>query len=439
VLRREILRAGALTAFGVGLGHLARRRALASASPANGRSARARSCILVWLDGGPSHIDTFDPKIDAPREVRGPFRTTPTRIPGTHFSELLPKTAALADRIAVVRSLTSSLGEHNFASQHLLTAHPPSPSLEHPALGSLVSHGDTRKLDLPPYAAVGDAPNNAAGAGFLGPEHAPFVIDGDPARPEFRVRDLELYPGVTRKRLERRRSFLEAIDQLARDADAKASSADASIPDGSRFDEAFRLVTSGVLRDACDLSKEPREMRERYGTRTLGLSCLMARRLVERGVPFVTVTDRGWDTHEDGVLRLAEGYTGGKVGKIPVLDLAFSALLGDLGDRGLLDETLIVVAGEFGRTPKVNTQGGRDHWPRVFSAVLAGAGIAPGVIVGASDALGESPSDRPISPPDLGATVLSLLGLDPAGELTTPDGRPVRRTAEGRPIAEILA
>jgi uncharacterized protein (DUF1501 family) len=240
---------------------------------------------------------------------------------------------------------------------------------------------------------------------------------------------------VTELRLERRREYLQALERFRTGVDSSKAP-----PSDPVFEQAYRLMTSREARAAFDLSQEPEATRDQYGARSVGQSCLLARRLVERGVPFVTVNNTGWDTHESLYTRLKEGYTGAAnpVGLIPSLDLAFSALVSDLRERDRLDETLLVVMGEFGRTPKLNTAGGRDHWPRVFSVVLAGAGIPGGQVVGESDSMGESPKDRPVTPADLAATIYTLLGIDPGATLYTPDRRPVRLVQNGEPIRELV-
>lgn len=397
------------------------------------RRRTSRACILVWLDGGPSHLDTFDPKPDAPREVRGPFKPIRTSVPGLLFSELLPRTAQIAHHFTVIRSMTSPLGEHNFGSHYLLTGHKPSPALSYPSIGSVVARCSGDDHVLPAYIAVGDRLNGMAGAGYLPARYAPFVLGGDPAKKDFAVRDLDPYPGVDASRLARRQRFLGSFDEFQRAHDG--SSADSASPE---FEQAMRLMTSPDARDAFDLGQEPAQTRARYGPRTIGQSCLLARRLVERGVPFVTVTDTGWDTHKELSFHLKEGHNGGHVGKIPMLDLALSGLVGDLADRGLLDETLVIVMGEFGRTPKLNSAGGRDHWPRVFSVLVAGAGVPGGQVVGASDAVGESPVDRPVTPSDLARTVFTILGIDPEREFVTTDGRPVAVNKGGELVEELL-
>jgi len=435
VTRRDLLRVGGLTAMGLGLSDLLTLRRASAGAP-----AKARSCILIWLDGGPSHHETFDPKPEAPVEVRGPLETSPTSVPGISFSECLPKTGRRMDRVAVIRSMTSPLGEHNFGTHYLLTGYKPTPVLEYPSFHAVGAHFHEEPGVLPANIAVPDyrvGGGRFSGAGYLSRRTLPFSVGGDPAKPDFQVRDLDLFRGLDLERLSRRRDFVAQLDAFS----GLVESAE-NAPNDPEFEQAFRIVTSADAKSAFDLDQEPRQTRQRYGTRTVGQCCLLARRLVERGVPFVTVNHRGWDTHSDLYTRLKEGYTGAQVpvGLIPSLDLALSALMDDLHDRGLLDETLIVVMGEFGRTPKLNTQGGRDHWPRVFSVALAGGGIRGGQVVGASDAVGEVPHERPVTPSDLTATIFTLLGIDPTTELRTGDGRPVRIAPHGSEvIGELIA
>ncbi len=427
ITRRDVLRVGCLTALGLTAGTWSRLRA--EETHRNG----AKSCILIWLDGGPSHLETFDPKPEAPAEVRGPFGSIETTVPGVRISEVMPELAKRLDRMAVIRSVTSPLGEHNLGSQYLLTGYQPTPALEYPGFGSVVARIRGDSGVLPPYVAVPDA-SAAAGAGYLPAECGPFVVGGDPAKPDFRVRDLNHYPGLDGLRMERRRAYLKALDRFSQSVESEVGL------DDPEFEQAYRLTTSPQAKAAFDLTAEADKLRNRYGRRTLGQSLLLARRLVERGVPFVTVTDRGWDTHQDLVTRLRDGYTGAKVGVglIPTLDQSLAALLDDLSERGLLSETLVVVMGEFGRTPKLNTAGGRDHWPRAFSVALAGGGVRGGQVIGASDSTGEGPADRPVTPADLASTIYTLLGIDPAFTLRTADGRPVRVNQGGKPISEIL-
>lgn len=423
-----MLRLGGLSALGLGLPEFFRRQTAAVERTV----PRAKSCILLWLDGGPSHLETFDLKPDAPAEVRGPFQPIETKVPGIQISELLPLTAQICDKLAIVRSVTSPLGEHGLANRYLLTGYKPSPALEYPSFGSVTARLQTKQSVLPPYVAIPEV--RYAGAGFLGAEHEPFVTGGDPSKADFRVRDLDFFPGIDASRLRRRREYLAEFDGVQAAVEAGQNPVD------SEFERAYRLVTSPDAKRAFDLTAETANMRSRYGPRTFGQSCLLARRLVERNVPFVTVQYTGWDTHEGLVLRLRDGYSGAKVGVglVPTFDLAFSALVGDLAERGLLDETLVIAMGEFGRTPKLNSRGGRDHWPRVFSVVLAGGGIRGGQVIGSSDRVGESPHEKPVTPADLAHTIYTLLGVDPQQELHTRDGRPVQLNQGGSMIRELV-
>lgn len=423
IARRDVLKVGALSALGLTLPQWLRLQAA--------EKKKAPACILLWLDGGPSHLETFDLKPDAPSEVRGPFDPIKTSVNGIEICELMPNLAKQMDKVAIIRSMTSPLGEHNFGSHYMLTGYKPSPVLQYPSYGSVVAKMRGSHEVLPPYIAVPSF-NRMAGEGFLPSSCSPFAVGGDPGRPGFAVRDLNLYPEMTPDRLERRKAFRQEIDAFSRGFEESTGN------DSPELQQAYRLISSPQAKKAFDLSLESGKTRNRYGRKTLGQSCLMARRLIEAGAHFVTVTDRGWDTHNRLVNRLKEGYTGGKVGKIPTLDLAFSALLEDLDKRGMLDTTLVVVMGEFGRTPKLNTAGGRDHWPRVFSVALAGAGIKGGQVIGKSDSRGEGPAHRPVKPEDLARTIYQALGISARHELHTSDGRPILVNQHGKLISELI-
>ena len=432
------MRIGGLTALGFGVGDLFRFQRLA-ADESKPFAAKAKACILVWLDGGPSHLETWDPKPDAPVEVRGPARPIATKLPGVGINEWMPRMANSLDRFALVRSVTSTLGEHNFGTHYLMTGHKPSSVLEYPTFGAVVAEVRKPQTVLPPHIAVPHfrvGGSQLTGAGYLADERRPFSVGGDPAKPNFQVRDLDFFRGLSLERLSRRRRFVNEINDFGRHLDqATRTRID---PD---LERAYQLIASEEAKRAFNLSDEPDKIRyQRYGGRSLGQSCLLARRLVERGVPFVTVNHQGWDTHDNLYTRLKEGYTGAAtpVGLVPVLDRALSGLVEDLQERGLLEQTLVVAMGEFGRTPKLNTAGGRDHWPRVFSVALAGGGIRPGQVIGASDAVGESPREQPVTPSDLAATIYSLLGIGLDRELKTADQRPLRITPEGSQIVRDL-
>lgn len=423
--RRDLVRAGLLAMPGLTLPTFLQARADSVVRPF------ADSCILLWLDGGPSHLETFDLKPDAPAEVRGPFRAIQSSVPGMDLSELLPQSAGMAEQFSIIRSVTSPLGEHGLANQYLLSGYQPSAVLQYPGFGAVVSHLRPTAGVLPAWIAIPQI--RQGGAGYLGARHEPFSTGGDPAAADFRVPDLNFFPGIDVSRLNRRQQFLQKFDGAREQGDAAAAGEDPA------FQQAYRLVTSSAARDAFDLSAEPEATRDRYGRRTFGQSCLLARRLVERGVPFVSVMNSGWDTHENLVVQLKDGFTGAKspVGLIPAFDLGFSALIRELAERGLLQKTLVVVMGEFGRTPKLNSRGGRDHWPRVFSVIFAGGGVQGGQVVGSSDRTGESPADRPVTPADLARTIYWLLGIDATQLLTTPDGRPVAVNQGGQVIQEL--
>ena len=425
VSRRDLIRIGGLSALGLGLGdffHL--RNASAAGSPLK---PKAKSCILIWLDGGPSHLETFDPKPDAPEEVRGPLETIATNVAGVRIGECFERTAQVMDKLAIVRSLTSPLGEHNFGTHYLMTGYKPSPALEYPTFGAIVAQVRDQSGVLPPHIAVPTFSGNVTGNGFLPSAAAPFPVGGNPDRSDFKVRDLDFYKGLDLTRLDRRSQIVSALNEFGRAQDAAASPSD---PD---LERAYNLIASPDAKNAFKLSEEPNSVRDRYGRgggNSIGQSCLLARRLVERGVPFVTVNSTGWDTHQN-IIQLKKRYPTDRNAHLPSLDRALSSLVEDLSDRRILEETLVVVMGEFGRTPKINSVGGRDHWPNVFSVVLAGGGVRAGQIVGSSDTLGELPKENPVTPSDLAATIYTLLGIDPAHELHTRDGRPVRVVPDG--------
>ncbi len=431
--RRSALHVGCLSMAGAFAGLLPNAAVLSNA-PQSQPKARAKRCILLWLDGGPSHLETWDPKPDAPIEVRGPFRAIPTRTPGVVVSEHLPACAKLTEHLAIVRSMTSPLGEHGIANHYLMTGYQPSSQVQYPSFGAIVSrslhntaaHQPSR---VPGYVIIPES-TSSMGSGFLGLQYEPLETGGDPSHPEFAMRGLQSNEALIEQR-KRRREFLQRLN-------ARAES-DSPTIHSSPIEQAFDLIEAGTLASGLRIQEEPETVRNRYGRRSFGQACLLARRLAERGVTMTTVVLRGWDTHDNLTLALRDGFSGAQtpVGLIPTFDTAFSALIEDLQQRGLLADTLIVAMGEFGRTPKINPRGGRDHWPRAFSAVLAGAGIT-GQVIGSTDRTGESPTADPVTPGKLVATILSLLGIDPSGTLHTPDGRPIRLGSTTDRIDSIL-
>jgi uncharacterized protein (DUF1501 family) len=431
VSRRDFLHLGALTSFGLTLPGLLRMQA-AAAETGKG-AARAKSCILIWLDGGPSHLDMFDLKPGAPSEVRSQFKPIKTAVPGVEICEHLPRTAAVMKDVALIRSLTHELGNHDTGTRFLLTGHRPTPALEHPSLGSLVAQAAGAGGTMPPYVAIPHdgvgGESNAARAGWLPGAFAAFSTGRDPSR----VDGLQLPEGVSFERNAQRQAMLAKMDALSRGLDQGAAT-------GNRdafYEQAWRLLSSPEARAAFDLSRESPQTRERYGPSAVGAGCLLARRLVEAGSRFVTVVDPGWDMHQQIFRELPDSRFPGS-GKLPSLDRAYAALLTDLRERGLLESTLVVLMGEFGRTPKLNSIGGRDHWPRAGSVLMAGGGVRGGQVIGATNDFGEFPVDRPVGPPDLAFSILKLLGVDPTKELTTPSGRPIKMMGEGSFIGELV-
>jgi len=428
VSRRDFLHLGLLTTLGVSLADVLRLQA------ADGpRARRANSCILIWLDGGPSHLDTFDPKPEAPSEIRSPFQAIPTNVAGVQVCEHLPRTARIMGDVALLRSLTHELGNHDTGTRFLLSGHRPTPALQYPSLGSVVAHELRSTAAMPPYIAI---PNDAVGgdsngarAGYLPGAFSAFNVGDDPSR----VRDLSPPEGVSFARSDQRREMLRRMDALSREVEEVPAVRNRD----AFFEQAYRLLASPEAKAAFDLGREKPAARELYGHSRVGTGCLLARRLVEAGARFITVVDTGWDTHQQIARELPDSRFPGS-GKLPNLDRAYSGLLTDLRNRGLLESTLVVLLGEFGRTPKLNALGGRDHWPRAGFVCLAGGGVKGGQVIGATNAFGEVPAERPISPPDLAFTILRLLGVDPTKELITPIGRPVKILAEGSFISELV-
>ncbi|MDB4484861.1 DUF1501 domain-containing protein [Verrucomicrobia bacterium] len=417
--RRDFLHAGLMTGLGLNMADLMRSRALASESK-EPKPAKAKSCILIWLDGGPSHLETFDLKPDAPVEIRGEFKPIKTDVPGIEISEHLPRTARVMKHVALVRSLTHAFGNHNTGSHYLLTGNKPSPVIEYPSMGSIYAQQAGAGKVLPPYVAVPEGVTYS-GSGFLPATYQPFSLGGDPSKPDFRVRNLNPPASLSFERVERRREMQQFLDEVKRSTEERPI----HTPVDTYYEQAYALLTSPESQAAFDLSKEPSKVREHYGRSRVGTGCLMARRMVEHGVGFVTVVDKGWDMHQQIFKNMPDAMFRGS-GKLPALDQAYSGLIADLAERGLLDSTLVMLMGEFGRTPKINDRAGRDHWPRAGFVCLAGGGVRGGQVIGSTDAFGESPNEQPVAPEDLAASTLSLMGIQPDDAYQAPNGRPIQ-------------
>jgi len=421
--RRDFIQVGSLSLLGLNLWDYLKLRSVQAAAP-----KEERSCILIWLNGGPPHQDLWDMKPDAPTEIRGIYKPVSTNVTGIQISELLPHTAKVADRFTIIRSMTGREGEHEQATTHMLTGYRPLATLAYPAVGAVVAKEKGSLRSLPPYVAV-PAVGYSYGPGFLGASFGAFAA-GDPSVGNYQVRDIRLRTDVDWREVSDRRYLVKQMDAvfqtdpLLRGADTKA---EFPVIDGA-YEKAVGLMTSPAARKAFDIAEEPASLRDLYGRTPLGQGCLLARRLVEAGTRFVTVSMPGnsWDTHRDNFNSLKDKL-------VPPFDRAFSALLSDLDQRGMLESTLVVATGEFGRTPKVNSNAGRDHWAKLWSSVLAGAGIPGGQVYGSSDAIASEVKDNPVTVEDFTATIYERLGLDYSKEYDTPIGRPVRLST-GKPL-----
>jgi hypothetical protein len=428
--RRDFLRVGALAPLGFSLGHFlgASRAAAQEAAPGTLR-ARAKSVILVYLGGGLSHHDSFDPKPEASLEIRGKYSAIATDVAGIQLSERLPFMAKSMRRVALVRSGAHNNDHHETATNWVLSGRFGSAFGDYPAMGAVVAHETGFGAALPPYVSVPRNPSftwELGRSAYLGGRYESFRA-GDPNTPKYKVRDLSAAESLPESRVERRKRLLEAVDSLA-----SRVKGDDQLETYDQFHQrAAEMILSREAQAAFDLEEEKPERRERFGRTTFGQGCLLSRRLVERGVRFVTVNFGGWDHHEKIFDSLDK--------KLPEFDRGFSALLEDLDERGLLGQTLVVAMGEFGRSPKVNDKAGRDHWGPAASIVFAGGGVRGGRVVGATDRTGAQVTDRPVRPADVAATIYTALGIDPHKALVSPDGRPIEILSEGDPVHELYA
>jgi uncharacterized protein (DUF1501 family) len=428
IARRDFLRLGAAGVFGFGL-------SLPQMLAAETANTKDVSLIYLYLHGGLSTIDTWDPKPDAPAEFRGEFKTSATSVPGVRIGEHTPKLAKMLDKFALIRSFRHHNSDHGPADHYMLTGYFPqagfNPSLkpnnQKPAFGSIVSKKLGPKGSVPPYVCLPKM-HPSCGPAYLGATAAPFVIDADPNAPDFAVPDVVPPPSLDAERLDDRKRLLAEVDRFRKAAEARANKHVGTV---NVFQQkAFDLMTSVEARKAFDIHAESDKLRDEYGRNALGQSCLMARRLIEAGVRCVTIDHSNWDTHDDNFNVLKR--------QLPWLDAGVATLFRDLADHGLFERTLVVVTGEFGRTPRVNKNAGRDHWGPAFSVLLGGGGVQGGTVLGKSDARAEKPAADPYGPEDLAATLCRLLGINPDEEFHTPDGRPVKIVNNGRVILDLI-
>lgn len=426
--RRGFLSVGALAGAGLTLPQLlASRSAYGDLKDYKNFEGTAKSVIHIYLPGGMAHQESFDPKPNAPIEYRGEMRQVATKISGELFGETLAKTADIADKLTVIRSMTHGEAAHERGTHNMFTGYRPSPALQYPCIGSVVSHEYGPRNNLPPYVCVPNMPNEYAGSGYLSSAFAPFSLGSDPAAGGFKVRDLDLPGGVDDSRFATRRSALEAVNAHFQ----KKEKSDDLNAMNTFYDRAYSLISSPEARQAFDIEKESAQVRDEYGRNTAGARMLLARRLVQAGVRLVNLTYGGWDMHN--------AIVGGFKNQMPAFDQAFSTLIRDLDRTGLLKETLVMVSSEFGRTPKINAQAGRDHYPKVFSVVLAGGGIKGGYIHGSSNSTASEPEELAMGPEDLFTTVYHCMGIVADKELMAPGDRPIEIVDGGKVIKDLLA
>jgi hypothetical protein len=427
--RRSFVRVGALGMAGITLADLLRSRAWGATSATSTNGSRDTAIIHIFLQGGPSHLEMFDPKPDAPKEFRGEFKAISTAIPGVFFNELLGRHAALANKFSVIRSLHHESADHNVGSHWVMTGFPSQQSFQlnndRPSVGSVVARlRGANAAGVPPYVGLPNQPVFGQ-ASYLGAGYNPFTVEGDPLG-DVRVRNLRPAKGLSIDRLEDRRGLLRTLDRIERERDAAGM-----IQGIDQFTaQAYDMITGPSARRAFELSKEDPRVRDRYGRNPLGQSCLLARRLVEAGVSFVTITDGNWDHHGN---LLSQGCKR----QLPMLDAAVTSLVEDLEARGMGDRVMLVVWGEFGRTPRING-GGRDHWPGAMGAMVYGGGLKMGQVIGATGRKAESPTERPLRPEDLLQTVYQVLGINTRHEFPNDSGRPMPVLNKGEAISELL-
>ncbi len=423
--RRGFLTVGA-AGFGLSLGDFFRMRAYGDLKTYAPIEAKADSVIHIFLPGGMAHQESFDPKPFAPIEYRGELSPIATKIEGEQFCQTLPQVAQIADKLTVIRSMTHGEAAHERGTHNMFTGYRPSPALQFPSMGSVVAHEYGPRNNLPPYVCVPTMPNIYAGTGYLSSSFSPFSLGADPANNGFRVQDLNLPNGIDDSRFATRRSVLGAVNEHF----ARKEKSDGLAAMDTFYERAYSLISSPKAREAFNIDAEPAALRDQYGRNAAGQRMLMARRLVEAGVRFVALQYGGWDMHT--------GIANGMKTQLPAFDQAFAALIRDLETRGLLNRTIVMVSSEFGRTPKINKDAGRDHWPKVFSVVLAGGGFKKGYIHGASNSTASEPDRDAIGPEDLATTVYHQIGIVADKELMAPGNRPIEIVDGGKVRNELL-
>ena len=391
------------------------------------KEGKAKSVIFIFMPGGMAHQETFDPKPYAPIEYRGPMNSIATNVDGIRINEMFKNTAKVTDKLAIIRSMTHGEAAHERGTHNMFTGYRPSPALKYPSMGSVVSHEFGPKNNLPPYVCIPNQPNEFAGTGYLSSSYAGFSLGSDPASGNFQVRDLKLPGGVNDSRFGKRRKLLDIVNTHFKETE-KADSLDAM---DSFYQRAYSMISSQKAREAFDINKEDPKLRDAYGRNTAGARMLLARRLVEAGVRFVTLTYGGWDMHNN--------IEGGIKRQVPAFDQGFAMLIKDLSDRGLLDSTMVCIASEFGRTPKINANAGRDHWPKVFSVVMAGGGVKGGMVYGSSNATASEPEEDALNVEDWATTIYNQMGIVADKELMAPGDRPIEIVDGGKVRKELLA
>ncbi|MCO6453924.1 MAG: DUF1501 domain-containing protein [Pirellulaceae bacterium] len=420
VSRRGFMHVGFIGGIGLTLTDYLRMQARAEQKFYESKEGTAKSVIFIFMPGGMCHQETFDPKPYAPVEYRGPMGSIATNVEGVRINETWPQTAQIVDKIAICRSMSHGEAAHERGTHNMFTGYRPSPALQFPSMGSVVAHEFGPRHNLPPYVCIPNQPNEFAGTGYLSSSYAGFSLGSDPASGNFQVRDLKLPDGVDDSRFVTRRRILDTVNGYFA-AREKADSLDAV---DSFYQRAYAMISSEKAREAFDINKEDDKVRDEYGRNTAGARLLLARRLVESGVRFVTTTYGGWDMHDN----IANGIKS----QVPAFDQAFATLIRDLDRRGLLDSTLVCIASEFGRTPKINGTAGRDHWPKVFSVVMAGGGIKRGIVYGSSDSTASEPDENELSVMDWATTIYHCLGINADKELMAPGDRPIEIVDGGK-------